>query len=93
MNVFHTPRHAESKIKTNKIEIPSVSTSLLDVLDIGEVDESLKLRNGSPILIPDQTTKKNNLNPKGATFESSPGMNNVPGISPSNSIDDEDWNW
>ena len=90
MNGFHTPSHAESTITMNKNGMP-ISTSLLDDLDIGEVDESLKLKIGSPILVPDQTTK-NNLNPR--TFESSLGMNNnVPGISSSNSIDDEDWNW
>ena len=90
MNGFHTPSHAESTIKTNKNGMP-ISTSLLDDLDIGEVDESLKLRIGSPILVPDQTTK-NNLNPK-PTFESSPETNNVPGIALSNSIDDDVWNW
>ena len=68
-----------------------MSTSLLDDLDIGEVDESLKLGIGSPILVPDQTTK-NNLNPR-TTLESSLGMNNVVGMSSSNSTDDEDWNW
>ena len=74
--------------KRNKMPI---STSLLDDFDIGEVDELLKLRIGSPtILVPDQTTK-NNLNPR--TQTSSLEMNNVPGISPSNSIDDKDWNW
>ena len=87
---FHTPSHAESTITTNKNEMP-ISTSLLDDLDIGEVDESLKLGIGSPILVPDQTTK-NNLNPK-TTLESSLGMNNVVGMSSSNSTDDEDWNW
>ena len=90
MNGFHTPSYAESTMTTNKNERP-ILTSLLDDLDIGEVDESLKLRLGSPILVPDQTTK-NNLNPR-TTFESSLGMNNVPGISSSNSIDDEEWNW
>lgn len=87
---FHTPSHAESTITMNKNEMP-ISTSLLDDLDIGVVDESLKLRIESPILVPDQTTK-NNLNPR-TILESSLGMNNVPGISSSNSIDDEDWNW
>jgi hypothetical protein len=85
---FHTPSHAESNITTNKNEMP-ISTSLLDDLDIGEVDESLKLGIESPILIPDQTTK-NNLNPRTIFKASSLGMNNVPA---SNSIDDEDWNW
>ena len=71
--------------KRNKMPI---LTSLLDDFDIGEVDELLKLRIGSPtILVPDQTTK-NNLNPR--TRTSSLEMNNVPGISPSNSIDDKD---
>ena len=65
-----------------------ISTSLLDDFDIGEVDESLKLRIGSPILVPDQTMK-NKLNPRTSSLE----INNMPGISPSNSIDDEDWNW
>lgn len=95
MNGFHTPSHAESTLTTNKNEMP-LSISLLDDLDIGEVDESFNLRIGSSILVPDQTTK-NNLNPnsKTTTLESSLEMNNVtvPGISPSNSIDDEDWNW
>jgi hypothetical protein len=79
--------HAESTLTTNKNEM-AISTSLLDDLDIGEVDESLKLKIGSPILVPDQTTK-NDFNPRTTSLE----MNNVPGISPSNSIDDEDWNW
>ena len=93
MKGFHTPSLAESKstMTTNKNEMP-ISTSLLDDLDIGEVDESLKLRLGSSMLVPDQTTKNNNLNPR-TTFESSLEINNVPGISPTNSIDDEDWNW
>ena len=92
MNGFHTPSLAKSKstITTDKNEMP-ISTSLLDDLDIREVDESFELRLGSPILVPDQTTK-NNLNPR-TTFESSLEMNNMPGISKSNSIDDEDWNW
>ena len=87
MNEFHTSSHAESTLTTKRNNMP-ISTSLLDDFDIGEVDESLKLRIGSPILVPDQTTK-NNLNPRTSSLE----MNNVPGISPSNSIDDEDWNW
>ena len=94
-NVFHTPSsHAESTITTNKNEIPKLlSTSLLDDdLDIGEVDESLKLKMGSPILVPDQTTK-NNLNHQKTESKPSLGMNDVPGISSSDSIDDEDWNW
>jgi hypothetical protein len=93
MNVFHTPSHAESTITTNKNEMPISSTSLLDNLDVGEVDESLKLGIGSPMLIPDQTTTKNNLNNPRTKLNSSLGMNNVPEISSSNSIDDEDWNW
>jgi hypothetical protein len=76
---------------TNKNEVP-ISTSLLDDLDNREVDESLRLRLGSPMLVPDQTTKTNNLNLR-TTFESSLEMSNVPGISPTNSVDDEDWNW
>ena len=82
----------------NKNGMP-ISTSLLDDLDIGEVDESLKLRIGSPILVvPDQTTttttKYNNPNPRTRTTTSLEMMNNnLPEISPSNSIDDEDWNW
>ena len=68
------------------------STSLLDDLNIGEVDESLKLRIGSPILVPDHTMK-NNFHPS-TTLKSNLGMNNnVPEMSSSNSIDDEDWNW
>ena len=89
MNEFHTSSHAESTLMTKRNKMP-ISTSLLDDFDIGEVDELLKLRIGSPILVPDQTTK-NNLNPR--TQTSSLEMNNVPGISPSNSIDDKDWNW
>ena len=95
-NVFHTPSsHAESTITMNKNGIPILlSTSLLDDdLDIGEVDESLKLKMGSPILVPDQTTK-NNLNHPRTDSKPSLGMNDVPAvISSSNSIDDEDWNW
>lgn len=70
-----------------------ISTSLLDDLDGGEVDDALKLGIGSPVLIPDQTSK-NKLNP-GRRLEGKIDldMNIVPGVPSSNSIDDEDWSW
>ena len=77
---------------TNKNEMPMPTSLLDDDLDIGEVDESLKLRMGSAVLVP----TKNNLINLRTTFESTTSleMNNVPGTSPSNnSLDDEDWNW
>ena len=99
-NAFHTPSHpinTESTLKTNKNQIP-ISTSLLDDLDdVGEGDEALKLGIGSPVLIPDQASKNNNLLLlKPSTKLKVKVMDDKPGVLPlndSNSIDDEDWNW
>jgi len=98
---FHIPSHppsysinAESPIATNKNEVP-ISTSLLDDLDIGDLDEALKLGIGSPVLVPAQASK-NILNPsstKPEVIKVGLDMDNVSGVSSSNSIDDEDWNW
>lgn len=66
----------------NKSKVP-ISTSLLDDLDIGEIDGALKLGIGSPVLMPNPVLKDH----------SGPSTKNVPGVLSSNSSDDEDWNW
>ena len=71
-----------------------MSTSLLDDLDIG-VDEALKFGMGSSLLVPDPAaSNKNTLDPS-TKLEIKVGLDKdiVPGLSPSNSVDDEDWNW
>ncbi|KAF8804489.1 hypothetical protein BYT27DRAFT_7258962 [Phlegmacium glaucopus] len=93
-NAFHPSSHsinAESMVTPNKNDVP-ISTSLLDDLDFGEVDEALTLGIGSPVLVPDQASKEA-LNPNTKLeVKDGPDMVNVPGVSPSNSFND-DWNW
>ena len=91
-----SPCHLVNAESTNKTEVPVVSTSLLDDLDIGEVDEAFKLGMGSSLLVPDPAaSNKNTLDPS-TKLEIKVGLDKdviVPGLSPSNSVDDEDWNW